>query len=200
MPAANVAELRKRLDQFARARLTLADFEPVLDLDGELSLTDVTPELFQALQLLQPYGMANPEPIFAARAELTAPPRILKEKHIKLKVRTSPSRPVASESSELSADAILVTPRCHPDSATIKRSERAAVVDRSQGPLGTENGEPKMDFRTKITFDALGWNMAERLQKTPLLAGDRVHIAFTIGNNDRSEFGGLELELRDLKI
>ena len=200
MPAANVEEFRKRLDEFARKRLTLADFEPVLDLDGELSLTDVTPELFQALQLLQPYGMANPEPIFAARAELTAPPRILKDKHVKLKVRSSQPRTAASESSELSAEAILATPRCHPDSAVIRRSEKAAVADRAKNSLRSETGEPKMDFRTRITFDALGWNMAERLQTAPLLAGDRVDIAFTIGNNDRSEFGGLELELRDLKI
>src|SRR6185295_8148165 len=33
MLAANIAELRTRLDQFARTKLTLADFEPVLDLD-----------------------------------------------------------------------------------------------------------------------------------------------------------------------
>ena len=38
MPAANVAELRTRLDAFARARLTPADFDPVLDLDAELNL------------------------------------------------------------------------------------------------------------------------------------------------------------------
>jgi single-stranded-DNA-specific exonuclease len=200
MPAANVEELRWRLDEFARKRLTLADFEPVLDLDGELSLTDVTPELFQALQLLQPYGMANPEPVFAARAELTAPPRILKDKHVKLKVRSSQPRTATGESSELSAEAILATPRCHPDSAVIRRREKAAVADRAKSSLRSETGEQKMDFRTRITFDALGWNMAERLQTAPLLAADRVDIAFTIGNNDRSEFGGLELELRDLKI
>src|SRR5579871_4715003 len=46
MPTANVEELRKRLDEFARTRLTHADFDPVLDLDGELRLTDVTHELF----------------------------------------------------------------------------------------------------------------------------------------------------------
>ncbi len=88
MPAANVPELRTRLDQFARTRLKPADFDPILDLDGELDLTEVTPDLYQALQLLEPYGMGNPEPVFAApRVELTAPPRILKDKHVKLKLR-----------------------------------------------------------------------------------------------------------------
>ncbi len=49
MPAANVDELRARLDAFARTRLTAADFDPILDLEGELDLTEVTPELFQTL-------------------------------------------------------------------------------------------------------------------------------------------------------
>jgi single-stranded-DNA-specific exonuclease len=194
MPAANVEELRTRLDQFARDRLTLADFNPILDLDAELSLADVTPELFQALQLLEPYGMGNPEPVFAARGvQLTAPPRILKDKHVKLKLRAGQSAIASEESTELSAAAILATPRCHPDGAAIGRAERAAAVAEAQaGPLRT-------DFRTKITFDALGWHMAERLQQTPLLAGDSIDIAFTIGHNDHPEYGGLELSLRDLK-
>ena len=62
--------------------------------------------------------------------------------------------------------------------------------------LRTENRE----LRTKITFDALGWHMAERLQQTPLLAGDTLDVAFTIGNNDHPEYGGLELSLRDFQI
>ena len=219
MPAANIAELRSRLDQFARTRLTLADFDPILDLDAELNLTDVTPELFQALALLEPYGMGNSEPVFAARGvQLTAPPRILKDKHVKLKLRQGhvgtaalgrPSRPEGSaalaasgmlavdlslESSELSSAAILATPRCHPDGAAIRRSERAAAIAEAQVSSLTT------DLRSKITFDALGWHMAERLQKSPLLAGDSVDIAFTIGNNDHPEYGGLELSLRDLRV
>jgi hypothetical protein len=42
--------------------------------------------------------------------------------------------------------------------------------------------------------------MAERLQQAPLLAGDSVDIAFTIGNNDHPEYGGLELSLRDFQV
>jgi hypothetical protein len=212
MPAANVSELRARLDAFARARLTLADFDPVLDLDAELSLTEITPALFQALHSLEPYGVGNPEPVFAARGvQLTAPPRILKDKHVKLKLRAAQERsaqtpePPSEDPEELSAASVLVTPRCHPDGATIRRSEKAAAVAEgfataNAGPLRTENCDLRTELRTKITFDALGWHMAERLQQTPLLAGDTVDIAFTIGHNDHPEYGGLELSLRDFRI
>jgi single-stranded-DNA-specific exonuclease len=212
MPSANVADLRAKLDAFARARLTPADFDPTLDLDAELDLADVTPELFRALQLLEPYGMGNPEPIFAARGvQLTAPPRILKDKHIKLKLRAGPVRKdvaplvetllatsLPAESEELSIAAVLATPRCHPDGAAIRRSDKAAAIAEGYAnadQLRTEN----RDLRSKITFDALGWHMAERMQQTPLLAGDAIDIAFTIGNNDHPEYGGLELSLRDFK-
>jgi hypothetical protein len=208
MPSANVADLRAKLDAFARTRLTLADFDPILDLDAELDLADITPQLFQALQLLEPYGMGNPEPIFAARrVQLTAPPRILKDKHIKLKLRgaalridvppsvervlaTSPS----AESEELSAEAILATPRCHPDGAAIRRSEKLSAIAEAR------RSSVRTDFQSKITFDALGWHMAERMKQMPLLAGDAIDVAFTIGHNDHPEYGGLELSLRDFQV
>ena len=56
------------------------------------------------------------------------------------------------------------------------------------------------NWRRNITFDALGWHMAERLQDANLLAGDTLDIAFTIGHNDHPEYGGLELSLRDFQI
>jgi single-stranded-DNA-specific exonuclease len=192
LPSANIAELRAHLDAHARARLTPADFDPVLDLDAELNLSAITPSLFQALRLLEPYGVGNLEPVFAARAELIAPPRILKEKHMKLKVRAAARQeemPAPETAPELSAEAVLVTPNCHPDGAAIRRSERTAAI----GQLKTENRE----LRTVI--GALGWRMAERIQQTPLLAGDTIDIAFTIGHNDHPEYGGLELTLRDFK-
>jgi single-stranded-DNA-specific exonuclease len=200
MPAANVGELRARLDGFARTRLTLADFDPALDLDGELWLGDTTPDLYRTLHLLEPYGVGNPEPIFAARGvQLAAPPRILKDKHVKLKLRAGEGTPEmdSAESQVLSAEAVLATPRCHPDGAALRRSEKAeAVIERGANSLRTEN----RGLRTKITFDALGWHMAERLAQTPLGAGDTVDIAFTIGHNDHPEYGGIELSLRDFKI
>ncbi len=149
MPSANVAQLRAELDTYARLRLTAADFDPILDIEAELDLAEITPALFQTLTLLEPYGTGNHEPAFSVRnVGLLAPPKILKDKHIKLKLKAK----------------------------------------------GISGG---MEGRT--VFDALGWNMAERLQETPLLAGDPIDIAFTIGHNDHPDFGGLELTLRDFK-
>jgi len=190
MPAANVPDLRARLDTFARARLKPADFEPTLHFEEELYLGDITPELFRTLCLLEPFGVGNPEPIFTSRAvHLIAPPRILKEKHVKLKLRAAQP---PDDSRELSSTAILTTPRCHPDAATIRRSEMAAAVaERAEGR--------QESFRSKVSYDALGWHMAERLAQTPLLAGDKIDIAFSIGQNDHPEYGGLELSLRDFR-
>ena len=152
MPAGNVSKLCARLDAYARTKLTASDFEPALELDAELPLTQITPELFQIIDYLEPFGSRNPQPIFAARkVRLTAPPRILKDKHVKLKLS------------------------CF-----------------------TENREQRTDnWKKSITYDALGWHMAEHVQKANLVAGDQIDIAFSLECNDHDEFGGLELSLRD---
>jgi single-stranded-DNA-specific exonuclease len=194
LPSARVPELRAHLDEYARLRLTPADFEPILDLDAELNLEQVTPELFQALERLEPFGQGNPEPIFSARAvRLMAPPKILKDKHIKLKLAAALAPEAQEEGEQLSAIAILTTPRCHPDASEIGRSDRRAVPE-NQGPT-TQNSS----WRRNMTFDTLGWHMAERFQAAKLLTGDSVDIAFTIGHNDHPAYGGLELSLRDFK-
>jgi single-stranded-DNA-specific exonuclease len=87
LPAARVPELRERLDVFARSRLQAADLEPILELDAEIGLEQVTPDLLRLVSLLEPFGMQNPQPVFTARAvRLLQPPRIMKQKHLKLKM------------------------------------------------------------------------------------------------------------------
>jgi single-stranded-DNA-specific exonuclease len=184
LPSVRVPELRARLDEYARIRLVPADFEPVLDIDAELDLEQVTPDLFRALDCLEPFGQGNPEPVFSAKAvRMMAPPKILKDKHVKLKLAAG----VAHEKvEELSPVALAATPRCDPDAATIRSEDR-------------RSGE-KSNWRRNIAFDALGWHMAERLQATKLLAGDTLDIAFCVGHNDHPEYGGLELALRDFRV
>jgi len=131
MPVGNVEKLRGHLDGYARARLTLADFEPQLEFDRELPLDEVTPELQQALSLLEPFGMENLEPVFTARAvRLMAPPQTLKDKHVRLRVAPA----VKGILETLSASAAPeFTPRCHPDPAAIRtRDEAGQLVERGQ--------------------------------------------------------------------
>jgi single-stranded-DNA-specific exonuclease len=106
LPSGNVEKLREHLDQYARARLTPADFEPQLEFDRELPLAEVTPELHQALLLLEPFGMDNREPVFTAReVRLMAPPQAVKDKHVRLRVAPAAAQvaSVPSFSSSLSS-------------------------------------------------------------------------------------------------
>lgn len=188
LPAANVPELRARLDEYARIHLTLADFEPSLNFDTELSLDQVTPDLFNLLQRLEPFGVGNPQPVFAARGvRLMASPRIMKEKHVKLKL--APAIVGLSPGLDGPDLGILTTPRCDPDSTALRRSDVRQATDNRQA---TDS-----KWRNAVTIDALGWHMAERCQQAGLMPGDALDIAFTIDNNDHPEYGGLELSLRD---
>ena len=152
LPSSRVAEFRAHIDAYARSRLSLPDFDPVLNLDAELALDSITPELFAALQKLEPFGAGNHEPIFCARAaRLTAPPKVLKEKHVRMKL--------------------------------------------SPGQGTAVNG----NWRRSLTYNAMGWRLAERAQKEKLLPGDLLDIAFNLSYNDHPDFGGLELSLRDFR-
>jgi single-stranded-DNA-specific exonuclease len=148
LPTSRLPDLRSQLDTYARARLTLADFDPVLHYDAELPLSEITPELFQLLSRLEPFGMGNPEPIFVApKVRLTLPHRVMKDKHIKLK-----------------------------------------VAEKGDG-----------GWKSSISFDALGWHMAERFQQSQLLPGDLLSLAYTLDHNEHPEYGGLELTLKDFR-
>ncbi len=173
LPTAQIEKLRAQMDSYARQHLALEDFQPTLAVDAELPLDQITPELFQVLRRLEPFGVGNPEPVFIARNVcVKAPPRIMYDRHVKLKLATGDSSDLAR----------LVTPRCHPDSSTFRRRDEA----------GRSNS-----WRRYVSFDALGWNLAERLQQAQLLAGDSLDIAFSLDQNEHPEFGGLELSLRD---
>ncbi len=188
LPSANVEKLRAHLDGYARARLTPADFEPQLEFDRELPLREVTPELSHALLLLEPFGMENREPVFAARAvRLMAPPQALKDKHVRLRVSPGVNGTGATPPKQ------DFTPRCHPDAAAIPKR------DAGLSPATTQSGQStQSSWRDNIAFKAMGWGLKESCDRLQLLAGDRLDIAYSLGMNDHPEFGGLELTLRDV--
>jgi single-stranded-DNA-specific exonuclease len=92
LPCDRIPALRSAMDAYARTMLTRADLDPALEVDGELNLEELTPRLYQALQQLEPFGQANREPIFIIRnARMVGPARLLKEKHMKLRVAAGPN-------------------------------------------------------------------------------------------------------------
>jgi single-stranded-DNA-specific exonuclease len=164
MPEEHLPELSARIEQYARRHLTLADFEPVLELDGELSIDQVTPELYHALQLLEPFGVGNRGPVFAAHNLRLAAPPLIRDKQARLKLAWNGERPSVPQPG----------PRCHPEA----------------------RGE---SWRRAVTYNALAWNMSDRVAQAQLVAGDTVDVAFSLDHNPHPEFGGLELSLRDLR-
>ena len=87
LPSAQLAELRQRLNQFAQKRLTAEDLEPELRIDAEVPLCEITPQLLHTLAQMEPFGQQNPEPVFSSSdVNLLLPPKIIKDKHIKLRV------------------------------------------------------------------------------------------------------------------
>jgi single-stranded-DNA-specific exonuclease len=68
--------------------LAAEHLEPCLHLDDELTLRELTWDLLRWHELLQPFGHGNPQPLFLVRrVEPAAPPQILKEKHLVLRLR-----------------------------------------------------------------------------------------------------------------
>jgi single-stranded-DNA-specific exonuclease len=85
--AQDVPELRRRMNSFAETYTKETDLEISLEIDAELRLSDLEQDAFQEIQRLSPFGPANPQPIFLARAlDLIAEPRTLKGKHLKFRV------------------------------------------------------------------------------------------------------------------
>ncbi|HZE23324.1 MAG TPA: single-stranded-DNA-specific exonuclease RecJ, partial [Blattabacteriaceae bacterium] len=87
MPSKDVPDLKQRLNAYAQAMLKPEDLLPELSIDAEIPLSSVTPELLNSLGRLEPFGHGNREPVFSSSGvSLLMPPRILKEKHIKLRL------------------------------------------------------------------------------------------------------------------
>jgi single-stranded-DNA-specific exonuclease len=142
LTSARVPELRERLLQHSATALTPQVLERKLDCSAELPLHQIDMALYQSLRLLEPYGMGNEDPVFIARnLKLEAAPLVMKDQHIRMKLR-----------------------------------DEHAVMS------------------------ALGWRWADRLRLLTLEPGSRIDLAYRLRLNEHPDFGGLELEIVDLKL
>ena len=60
----NITSFKQRLNEIAKNRLTWEDLLPLLDIDMQLSLSELNQQLVDEIYSLEPFGEANPQPIF----------------------------------------------------------------------------------------------------------------------------------------
>ena len=68
MPTKNLSKLEERLNILAEEQLEGLDLRPRLDIDAEMTLSQMSGNTWQSIQNLAPFGMGNPIPTFLSRS------------------------------------------------------------------------------------------------------------------------------------
>lgn len=91
LPSSSVSALRQHLESYALANLPEDRLGSPLAIHANLPLDRITPALFTWLRRLEPFGMGNEEPTFAAQnVRVASVPRFIKDKHVRLRLAQGP--------------------------------------------------------------------------------------------------------------
>jgi len=63
----NIDLFKQSIIAYANSHITKELFEPTLDIDCEIDLSDITDQLYDQIHQLEPFGIGNPEPVFALK-------------------------------------------------------------------------------------------------------------------------------------
>jgi single-stranded-DNA-specific exonuclease len=177
LPAQALPELKRRLRLYAEEHLAAREPEHLLRIHAQLPLDHITPVLAGWLRKLEPFGHGNPEPLFVARrARLLAPPRIMKERHIRLELAQEPAPPPL------------------PSSAAQDPAQSPA-----QSPASSPPKEPVLPGSSSA-IRAVGWDLAAHAADLALAEGSLIDLAYRIRENDHPEYGGLEVQIAGLRL
>ncbi len=89
-------EFAERFAAIAETWISEAGAVPLLHVDSEVRLHEITLQLIQEIGTLHPFGAGNPEPTFAVRGLDILNARVVGEKHLKLTLRQGGSLPFDS--------------------------------------------------------------------------------------------------------
>ena len=73
-------------DEVASGLLSPADLVPELGIDAVLQPGEISYELAEAIAAMAPFGMGNPEPVFMLESARIIDRRVMKERHLKLRL------------------------------------------------------------------------------------------------------------------
>lgn len=84
----NFDDFAEEFRNIAHRLLSREALQPCVRLDHELAFTEIDMNFLRWHEMLQPFGNGNPQPLFLAReVEPAAPPRVVKDKHLILRLR-----------------------------------------------------------------------------------------------------------------
>lgn len=87
LEAGNIEILKSKLEGLARETLSHEDLIPTIDVDAEIPLNEITPQMIGQIRGLSPFGEGNPNPVFLGRSLKVLESRIVGEHHLRLRVR-----------------------------------------------------------------------------------------------------------------
>ncbi|PWJ36069.1 single-stranded-DNA-specific exonuclease RecJ [Sediminitomix flava] len=88
LKAENLIAFQEVFEESMHKKYGQSFLQKSINIDAELSLSELTEEFYEQLQLLAPFGPSNRRPVFCVRnLTLASPIRILKGKHLKLQVK-----------------------------------------------------------------------------------------------------------------
>jgi single-stranded-DNA-specific exonuclease len=87
LEASCMKDFSAELERLAKDRLGPEDLISTVEIDAETSLQEMTLETLGHLNTLAPFGPGNPEPLLLARSVQVVESRIVRDKHLKMKVK-----------------------------------------------------------------------------------------------------------------
>lgn len=89
LKAENIDAFRKRINEYAREHIDLSDNDPCIDIDCEISQSEINLENAEEIMRLEPCGAGNPQPVFTVKGvRVASVTSIGGGKHTKLTVLT----------------------------------------------------------------------------------------------------------------
>ncbi|KPU44987.1 single-stranded-DNA-specific exonuclease RecJ [Oxobacter pfennigii] len=85
----NLALFKEKINEIARRKILKKDLIPFINIDWELNQNDLNYELANKLELLEPFGVGNPAPVFAYKETRIHDIRTVgdKDKHLKIRLK-----------------------------------------------------------------------------------------------------------------
>ncbi|MBI2012602.1 single-stranded-DNA-specific exonuclease RecJ [Candidatus Curtissbacteria bacterium] len=83
-----IEKFGQKINEYAQKRVTDELTSPVINIECELKLEDITPVTLEAIEQFEPWGVANPQPIFSTKNMLVEDirPVGLDNQHLKLRL------------------------------------------------------------------------------------------------------------------